>query len=185
VTDWTTVTTTLGAAGITGLLGYFGARWQGRVGLEQAHEETERLRTQYHEDHLRNRQQHYQVLLDEVSTFDRMRRETDAMFRPGSPEAQAAIDRALQDEKKRFNHVLNTVRLLGTELVREAADRVNRLYTEIQSAWWAAIVDDRKRGGEGAPGDAALIAVQPRMAEWDAAVAALLDSMRQDVAPAR
>jgi hypothetical protein len=73
VTDWTTVATTLGAAGIAGLGGlaggWYGARKTAEVSIKQVEADNERLREQHREDHLRNRQGTYHNLLNALAAF--------------------------------------------------------------------------------------------------------------------
>jgi hypothetical protein len=177
MTDWTIIATTLGAAAVTGAVGYGSARWQGKVGMAQAHEETERLRVQHREDHLRNRQTTYHLFLDEVVTLDRMRSMTHAVFGEGvTAEAWAE---ALEALRMKFFHLLNGVRLFGTSEVRAAADRLNELFNTIMAEWWTALADapeaDRRLPGRVFP--------RERLTDWDAALDALIDAMRADVAP--
>jgi hypothetical protein len=63
VTDWTLIITTLGTAGLAGSFGYFTARQQNKVALRQIEAESDRLREQHREDHLRNRQGTYHAFI--------------------------------------------------------------------------------------------------------------------------
>lgn len=123
--DWTVISTSLGAAGITGTVGYRTARWQGRVSLDQARMELEHLRAQHREDHLRNRQATYHEFLDEASWWGRIRAETHAIFSEEEPDEE--VEAQLREAQARFRHLLNGVRLFGTSDVRAAADALDLL----------------------------------------------------------
>jgi hypothetical protein len=64
VTDWTLISTTLGTASITGLLGYVVAKRNGDVALRGVEAENGRLREQHREDHFRHRQGSYHDFLN-------------------------------------------------------------------------------------------------------------------------
>jgi hypothetical protein len=128
VSDWTIVATTLGASAITGAVGYFSAKWQGKVGLEQANQETRRLRLQHQEDHLRNRQNTYHEFLDEAATWERTKATTDAIF--GVEVQTPEQEETWQERNRRFRHLLNGVYLFGTEPVRRAAKDLFDLHTD-------------------------------------------------------
>jgi hypothetical protein len=66
--DWTTVAT----AAVTGAVGYGGAWLQSRTTVEQAREETDRLRLQHAEERLRARQGTYRDLLKSLRDYDGM-----------------------------------------------------------------------------------------------------------------
>jgi hypothetical protein len=178
VTDWIVVATTLGASFITGTVGYFSARWQGRVGLEQARMEIERLRIQHREDHLRNRQSTYHEFLDQVVTGERMREETQIIFGDQSSDEEAS--QRLDEMRRNFRHLLNGVRLFGTEDVRAAADAIDEVFRAITTEWFEQLGEAHRAGAGFRP-----LETFPmhRQKDWDASLERL-DAMRPDVAPA-
>jgi hypothetical protein len=64
--DWTTVA----VAAITGAVGYAGAWKQSQTSVHQASEETQRIRLQHVEEHLRNRQGTYHQFLKSLRELD-------------------------------------------------------------------------------------------------------------------
>lgn len=187
MSDWTIVVTTLGASGITGLVGYASAKWQGNVALDQARMENERLEAQHREDHLRNRQATYHDFLDYAATWERIATTTRQIFGEDEPNEEA---RARGEEAdRRFRHLLNGVLLFGTEPVRQAARELERIQTQITAEWWARIDGERVRRRQQGPD--AQRRPEPvgfafpieRREEWEAALERLIDAMRADVAP--
>jgi hypothetical protein len=176
MTDWTIVVTTLGASGITGFLGYASARFQAHAVISQVVAENDRLKLQHREDHLRNRQSTYHEFLDEAATFERMTQQAQAVFgrEPADIDEGARLER-----NRRFRHLLNGVRLFGTEEVRVAAERVQSLHDEIEREWWVLLAAAGAER-EGPPG---VLFPQHRFQEWEQTIGSLVDAMRGDVAP--
>jgi len=120
VADWTIVLTTVGAAGVTGGLGYLGIRKSTELTKKQMTEETtrageqieaenERLRIQHREDHLRNREATYHALLTADSQL------AGAMGH-GIGDAQEAFSK--------FEHLGNGAAIFGTDAVKDAITAV-------------------------------------------------------------
>lgn len=164
----------LGLAGIGATV--YATRLQARATLAQVVGERERQEAQHVEDHRRNRQNTYHLLLTAAAQLRAMRGEVAL----GTEEAE----RARWD----FLHLLHGVELFGTEEVRQAAVRVS-----------AALEDAAKRAGRpieifeaprGYMKDKARLSQEVRAlidVLLDEEVADrmddLLTAMRQDVAP--
>lgn len=163
--DWTIIATTLGASGITGALGYSTARLQAGVAKAQVEAETERLGTQHAEDHLRNRQTTYHLLLDELRAF------SVVMWNGPTPTPEE-----FKGFLSRSAHLLNGARLFGTDNVRVAAEQVDTLIGAIELHTVVASLDFNEALEE---------AVESSGKKLDTAIRALVDAMRADVAPDR
>jgi hypothetical protein len=173
VADWTIVLTTVGAAGVTGGFGYLGIRKSTEVTKRQMAEETarsreqiqaenERLGAQHREDHLRNRQGTYHLLLDADQ-------ELASAFGQGIGDAQAAF--------KKFSHLGNGVQLFGTDPVKNAVKEVLAGYVYI-------FREAKKRAGDRAVSPADIRTVfEEQAGRIGAARTALLEAMREDVGP--
>ena len=140
--------------------------------------ENDRLKLQHREDHLRNRQSTYHEFLDEASTFERMRETVEAVF--GDDQHDEDREAARSESSRRFKHLLNGVRLFGTERVRRAADSLQQLHDAIEREWWGLAADAREAGRPEPPGFAF---PQHRLHDWNATLGELIDAMRADVAP--
>lgn len=105
--DWTTVAT----AAVTGLVGFGGAWLQGRTSIRQAHEETDRLRLQHREEHLRNRQGTYHEFLRTV-------RNLDAILVGEMPRDDETLGKCLES----YRYCRAGIDLFGTPAVRRATN---------------------------------------------------------------
>lgn len=99
--DWIVPVTTLGAAGITGLVAYAGSRTPIRFAEATSAEE-----------HWRERRTTYRLLVDQLVRFE------EAMERPN---AASAFDATAWF--KSYSHLANGVRLFAPVAVRDAADQ--------------------------------------------------------------
>ncbi len=184
MTDWTVILTAVGAAVVTGGFGWLGIRRSTDVTKEQIAEETtrareqtgaenerlraqieaenERLRAQHREDHLRNRQTTYHLLLDADQAL------ANAIGQ-GIGDAQEAFER--------FSH-------LGNGAVLFSADPVKNAVVEVLAGYVYIFREAKKRGGDKGITQADIRTVFEEHAErLGAARTALLEAMRQDVGP--
>jgi hypothetical protein len=164
VTDWTTILTTLGAASIAAVGGWYGARKTAEVSLKQVGAENERLREQHREDHLRNRQGTYHDFLAADRELAMMVMEEV----PGLdvPEAMNLY--------RRWTRLAIGVQLFGTE---EARAKVTKLVEE-----YAAV--GKEVDLSGTPDQEQLTAAfRGRQREINTARDAVIEAMRNDVAP--
>jgi hypothetical protein len=124
VADWTVILTAVGAAGVSGAFGYLGIRRSTDVTKKQITEETarmreqieaenEKLRAQHREDHLRNRQGTYHLLLNADA-------ELASALGQGIGQAQTAFSK--------FSDLGNGAVLFGTESVKDAVTAVLAQY---------------------------------------------------------
>jgi hypothetical protein len=173
VADWTVILTAAVTTGLTGGFGFLGIRRSTDVTKKQMAEETarahaqieaedERLRAQQREDHLRNRQATYHLLLDADQ-------ELASALGQGFGDAQAAFEK--------FSHLGNGVQLFGAGDVKTAV-------TEVLAGYVYIFREAKKRAGDKAVTPADFRAVfEERADRVNAARQALLEAMREDVGP--
>jgi hypothetical protein len=177
VADWTLITTTLGAALISGGFGYGAARANGKVALRQLESETtrtreqieaenQRLRNQHREDHLRNRQGTYHAFLN-------VERELQLRFGFG---AQPISREHYDDWAKRFFDLFNGVLLFGPETLRTPMQAVHDAHGKVYEEY----INDRSSRPFGEKMKDAYFA---HVDDVLAARETLVDAMREDVAP--
>jgi hypothetical protein len=173
VADWTIILTSAGVAAITGGFGYLGIRRSTDVTKKQIAEETarareqieaenERLRAQHREDHLRNRQATYHLLLD-------ANQELASALGQGIGEAQEAF--------AKFSH-------LGYGAQLFAPDPVKNAVTQVLAGYVYIFREAKKRAGDNPVTPAGIRAVfEEHKDRINAAQSALIEAMREDVGP--
>jgi hypothetical protein len=112
--DWTIIVTTLGAASISGGLGYLTAKRSSDVALRGVEAENERLRTGYDEAHFQHRQAIYHDFLDSAYRFHQDAGGIEPFDRP----------KEYREWSRMFEHRLTAVRLFGTDEASHAAQRL-------------------------------------------------------------
>jgi hypothetical protein len=160
MTDWTTVLVAVGPAAVTGLVGYLTARRNAAVALAGLTSENQRLREQYKEDHLRNRQTTYHDLLVAEARLQEVLR----TYRGGQ-----AVD---PKQSERYDDLVKAgigAMIFGTDQVRAGARLLLNLYAEI-----ADQVTTYDFGTK---------LLEERDEDITSARIALTDAMRGDVAP--
>jgi hypothetical protein len=163
LTDWTLIVTAIGTASVTGIVGYGTAKLNTRTELRRIEAENERLRAQHREDHLRNRQGTYHLLLNVDRQY------TDAILRRENP----------RPWQRAFHDAAMGVVLFGTEAARDAMNAVILTYADV---WSEAI--EQTGGSEPAVTPAALLDAWHKLSsEMNARKDALLQAMRDDVGP--
>jgi hypothetical protein len=179
VTDWTLITTTLGASAISASSAYLIAKRGAESTARQVEAETtrvreqiegenERLRAQHREDHLRNRQGTYHRFV--AGEYRYM--ETFRNLAAGLPVMSDPADWYYE-----FITLALGVELFGTENVRDAG-------SVLLAAWSKATIEMNLATSEGvAQAEAARAAYESNAEAINAARAALIREMRGDVAP--
>ncbi len=179
MTDWTLITTTLGASAIAATSAYLIAKRgaeatarQVEAGTTRAREqieaENERLRAQHREDHLRNRQGTYhRFVAGEYRYMETFRNLAAGLTATSDP----------ADWYYEFVTLALGVELFGTEKVRKAG-------SVVLAASSKATTEMNVATSEGVPPiDAAKAAYEANAKVINAARAALIQEMRGDVAP--
>jgi hypothetical protein len=115
--DWTIIATTLGAASITGALGYGTARLQSKATIKQIEGETMRQHLGHAEEHRRALQQAY---LDVMEIVDR-----HYMLLAGTNQED------FDEWRKEYGRRLDTATLLGSPEVRDATDELWEVFFEL------------------------------------------------------
>jgi hypothetical protein len=153
VIDWTTVLVAIGPAGITGLLGYYGAKRTADTAERQANAPLAQITLQRALEDQRQRQEAYHDLVDKLRDFET----AEGRVAATTPE--------IARWRYQFDHVLNGVRLFGAGEVPAAAEHAS----EVVHAMLTSRDTDR--------------AFLEGRADLQSAHAALVEAMRQDVAP--
>lgn len=164
MTDWTVVLTAFSTSAVTGLLGYYGARTQSKVGVRAVEAENERLRLEHEEGWLRDRRDCYQKLLDLLEGHEAM------MIGFGPKLTEDNYDRWDMD----FRAARNTVRLMAPATVDTALD-------EVAHVLWKAGETFAGAGVQGRFAENMEAAFEPHRAECSSKVDALAAAMNADI----
>ena len=118
--DWTLITTTLGAAFLTGTFAYRAGRWQGRIALRRLDLDNRRLTLEQRATATQERRRLYTDLVNKASDHELDRRA-----------ARADIG---ADDMRELRRLLNAAILGAPPDVRDAAERLKEQVDEAEVA---------------------------------------------------